>query len=100
MTVVFDPDFEEKLRRSRQLRDVLRASADEVADVARAVAPHGTGRYGRSIETFSDPDGIGVLTSDPFGHLVEWGSANNPAYGTLRNAATIVGLDVVEDPRS
>jgi hypothetical protein len=71
-------------------RDELRKRAEEAADIARDTAPVESGRYRDSIEVDVDGDEVKLLTTSRIGHLVEWGSINNPAHATLRNAAAEV----------
>lgn len=58
------------------------------------IAPSGaSGQYHDSIEV--DDEGS-VGTTDPFGHLVEWGSVNNPPYAPIRRGVELAGLRLEE----
>jgi len=47
--------------------------------------------YRESVETSLTADGAWVGTDDPFAHLDEWGSINNPPTGAMRSAAAEAG---------
>lgn len=82
-----------------KVKSEIRETADDVARLAKAIAPRDSGHYADSIEVVdNDDDGARVLTTDIAGHLIEWGSAKNPAYGPLRRACDGVGVDLDEDP--
>lgn len=76
-------------------------AADAAADEARRIAPHGRGRGRRFTDSIGTTSArrtargaVGaVTTSDPFWHLVEFGSVNNPPYRPLTRAVKNVGLD-------
>lgn len=70
----------------------LEEQAAEVARTAKLLAPRHTGHYARSITRI----GTSVGTTDIAGHIVEWGSANNPPYAVLRRAVLAVGLRLDE----
>ena len=89
MTVIrVDRGAVDELARDPDLLAKLAPHARAVAEQARQLAPDETGAYRRSIQV----DGNRVLTTDPFGHLVEWGSVHNPAYAPLRRAIRAAGL--------
>lgn len=79
----------------RDVHDIEHDAAEEALKVARDIAPVNTGAYRDSL----DVDDNRLITTDPMGHLVEFGSINNPAYATLRNAANEVARKVVDTPR-
>lgn len=72
------------------VRDKLLEIANEAADIARDTAPVESGRYRDSIEVEAEGTVVKLLTTSRIGHLIEWGSINNPAHATLRNAAAEV----------
>ena len=94
-----NPTFERQQRAEPEFRAGLMATANRVAYFARAAAPKRTLRYLRSIETFDTGVALGVTTTDPFGHLVEWGSVNNPPYAPIRRGAVAAGLELRELPK-
>ena len=76
---------------------LVTAGAADVARNASDIAPVSTGAYKRSLRsTNARREATRVVatayTADPFGHLVEWGSINNPAYSPLRRGAERTGL--------
>lgn len=75
---------------------VMKANAAEVLIAAEIIAEtfRRTGYYRRKLRRI----GTRVLTLDPFGHLVEWGSANNHPYAPLRRAVLAAGLRLDEAP--
>ena len=73
-------------------------TAEVVADAIRNEAPVNTGDYVASIaahpaEVNGTTVSAMVTTSDPFWHLIEFGSENNPAYRPFSRGVTAVGLD-------
>lgn len=83
--------------------------AEHTAKEVERIAPKRTTYYARHIEPYIRtqvtqvrnariPAGFHVLSTDPFGHLVEAGSVNNPPYSPLRRGARAAGLRLVEDP--
>lgn len=65
--------------------------AGEVVERAATKAPYRTGYYRSSLRATQTRSEVRAETTDPFGHLVEWGSVNNSAYAPLRSAAADVG---------
>lgn len=65
--------------------------AKQGANVARSEAPRGTGAYQRSLGAVRTEQGAAITTTDPFWHLIEFGSINNPAYSPLTLAARQIG---------
>lgn len=87
--------FERDVRRSPRFQAVRRAAARAIKQNAEAIAPHGSGTYADSIEA----DDSRVWTTDPAGHIVEFGSINNPAYAPLRRGARAAGLRLEDKQR-
>lgn len=94
MTTRFQPAW-----RTRWERDIRRqpeydaAIALRTRKVAAAVRTYAagfaeTGYYARHIRVI----GNSVVSTDPFGHLVEFGSVNNIAYAPLRRGVLAAGL--------
>lgn len=76
---------------------LVTGGAKQVAESASELAPVDTGYYKRSLRSsraVREPDRLvaTAYTVDPFGHLVEWGSVNNPAHAPLRRGAERLGL--------
>ncbi len=86
--------FEAELKRSPAYKAEMAVRAKAGAEAARRIAPRGpTGDYVESIQV----DGNRVLTDDPAGHLIEWGSVNNVSYAPLRKGAEATGAKVVNN---
>jgi hypothetical protein len=90
--VRFDPEprarWEREIRAQPTFDTAMNARARTVAAAVRTVAPEETGYYRRRIRVI----GNSVVSTDPFGHLVEFGSVNNPAYAPLRRGTLAAGL--------
>jgi hypothetical protein len=59
-----------------------------------------SGYYRRHFELNRYRGGWRVRNTDPFAHLVEWGSINNSAYAPIRRAIRTSGLRYVPNPES
>ena len=78
---------------------LVSGGAASVAKTAAEIVPKNTGDASRSYHyRRARRTATGLVatayTSDPFGHLVEWGSVHNPAYAPLRRAAERLGFRV------
>lgn len=71
---------------------VLRTAAGVARIEIRAAAPHKTGYYRRHLSA----RGTRVLIGDPFWHLVEFGSVNNPPYAPVRRGIRAAGLTFID----
>lgn len=71
------------------------------AILARAKALSDSREFTDSLEVLDEGQGeeptTSVGTAWPFGHLVEWGSVNNPPQAPLRKAVTSLHLKFKED---
>lgn len=86
----------------RALRTHLRTTAEPQAALDRGVAmlkdraeqyaPDKTGYFRRRFRTRKFPLSRRLYNTDWFGHLVEFGSINNPAYSPMRRAARSLGF--------
>lgn len=88
-----------EIERSPEYRAAIGEIAADVKDSVERQSPIGeTGDYIHSIVVI--PRGPSarpkVATRDPFGHLVEWGSQNNPPYAPLRRGVRAAGLRLDE----
>ena len=92
---VRNPGFERELRASPGVQAFMNAATVAAADEVREKAPHATGYYKRRVRAQGDR----VVTLDPFWHLVEFGSANNPTYAPLRRGIRAAGLRLAESPK-
>lgn len=88
-----NPNFLAELRREVDPTLAERARQAHTQAQSIAVSMGGTGAYARSL----DVDGRRLLTTDFAGHLIEWGSINNPPYAPLRKAVEAVGARFRDD---
>lgn len=88
--------FEKQMQLERDYVDALQEAGNEVAKQAQALAPNVTGAYKRSIWVDRGLTEVTVGSHDPFGHMVEWGSINNPAYAPIRRGVMAAGLRLDE----
>lgn len=88
-----------ELKADPRYKRTLTQAASESARMARALAPDGGPHLGyRETVRSGERDGkVVVESTDPFAHIVEWGSRNNPAYAPLRRGVRAAGLDLHED---
>lgn len=91
MAARFDPapNFDDIIRGATV--DGRREAAELVVKAAERAAPERSGNYRRSLRVAVDGLQVRAETTDPFGHLVEFGSVNNPPYSPLRRGAAEVG---------
>lgn len=89
-----DPRWRDKLEGSDVAAGVLEGVARTLVKPAvEAATPRGrSGQAHQSIRVERHGDEVRVGSVDPFWHLIEWGSVNNPAYAPLRTGARAVGL--------
>lgn len=93
--VVVNPTVTQQLRQHPEMKAMLHLVAGKVRSSAYGLAPKRTTYYARNLRAIDNR----VWALDPFGHLVEWGSVNNPPYAPLRRGAIAVGLRFVPNPR-
>lgn len=82
------------------MQTLLRGRTEAVTTQAEANAPVKTGYFRRHFEMRPYRGGFRVWDTDPFAHLVEWGSINNPAYAPIRRAVRSSGLRYRPNPES
>jgi hypothetical protein len=92
-----NPLLAQQLEHTVEYRHALK----EVAEPALAAAEHATpvgatGAAHRSLSLVTDANGVRLQSSDPFWHLIEFGSMNNPAYSPLRRGVRAAGLTLKE----
>jgi hypothetical protein len=93
--------FPTEVRAMPGVRALRIEKAKDVKARAQAIAPHGpTGMYRRLLDTYESLGMIGVTSKDFAGHMVEWGSQNNPIYAPIRRAVLAAGLTLRELPKS
>lgn len=100
MRLTVNPNFEREIQAEVEYQTGVARVAQEVAKTAKAIAPEGpTKFYRHSIDVELVGDEWVVRTTDFAGHLVEWGSVNNPVYAPLRRAVLMNGLRLHEIPK-
>lgn len=99
MSFTFVPNKKglDRLVRGDGVRDLVNHKTNRVLADAQVSAPRHTGDYERSLGSNGahlTVDGWQgeVFSTDPFWHLIEFGSVNNPPYRTLSKAVTSAGL--------
>lgn len=104
----FVPDLagQEQIVKGPGVARALREEADGLRDAVEGQAQRfaNTGRFAGSIEVgdverIAGGLSISVYTTDPDGHIVEWGSVNNPPYAPLRKGVASTGLRFREEGR-
>lgn len=89
-----NPRMEAELRRSPEFQAAALQIAERVRIQAEATAPVLTGYYKRHFVVTKEGEAVLVGNTDPFAHLVEWGSSKNPAHAPLRRGAQAAGLQL------
>lgn len=82
-----------------EMQAALEATAERLRDRVSKQSPVSTGYYQDHLRARRYPLRRRVLSTDPFAHLVEWGSAHNMAYAPFRRAARSIGLRFKEAPK-
>lgn len=70
--------------------------AEGIASMAEQLGPYKTGYYAGHFKVRRFPLRRRIMNTDPFAHLVEWGSVKNVAYAPLRRAARALGFKIHE----
>lgn len=105
MAIRYEPNIRsmgDYLRTNRSLKRVLRDVADDVEDIATAIAPIDTGAYVSSIQVVDadmlDRQGMLVEATDAAAAPLEFGNRQTGGRGRnlLTRAAEIAGLDVAD----
>lgn len=92
-----NPEMIEELMAEEGFRHQLgRVQGEAIKERASQLSPRGTGRTARSFVVVDEDGEIRVGNTDPFFHLTEWGSVNNPPYAPLRRGVTAAGLRLTE----
>jgi hypothetical protein len=82
------------IQRQPAFQKAMRAKTAVARQAILAVAPDRTGYYKKKIRQ----RGTTVIAADPFWHLVEFGSVNNPPYAPLRRGVIAAGLRFEPSP--
>jgi hypothetical protein len=95
--------FMAEMRQAPEYREALEESADLVRAHASRFAEQAHAPWMKSqsetITVVTDADDVAVVNTDHGGHLMEWGSKNNPAHAPLRRAVRAAGLHFEESPK-
>jgi hypothetical protein len=95
--------FEADIRSQPGYRQALEEAADVVRDRAAQFADQAHApwmkRQRETIVVSKDADSVSVVNTDYAGHLMEWGSKNNPAHAPLRRGVRAAGLHLVEQSK-
>lgn len=94
-----DKALGEFLRTDRGANDFLRQEAERILDYAVGAAPVKTGNYVDYLKMYPYRWWYRVISFDHFGHLVEFGSKNNPPYRPITTAAEASGYRFVENDK-
>jgi hypothetical protein len=88
--------FQAQMRDQDEYRQALEEAADAVSDNAKQFAEQAHApwmrRQSETIVVSTEGDEVAVVNTDYAGHLMEWGSKNNPAHAPLRRAVRAAGL--------
>lgn len=87
-----NPNFERGIERQPEFQKAMATRAAVVRRAAEELAPYATGYYRKHLRQ----RGSTVVAADPFWHLLEYGSRNNPPYAPLRRAVIEAGLRLDE----
>lgn len=100
-SATFEPslDFERVIARNTAVTEGRVRAAKAVAAAVEAAAPDHTGRFRNSIRVDESGDVVRVKTTDPAGHLIEWGSVNNPPYAPFREGIARAGFRLEPKPK-
>lgn len=91
-----NPKFKDQMREQPEHRQALEQAARAVRDEAAGFAEQAHAPWMKSqsqtIIVVTEADDVSVVNTDHGGHLMEWGSKNNPAHAPLRRAVRAAGL--------
>jgi hypothetical protein len=96
-----NPKFPAAMRASPEFVAAQMAAGEAIKEKAQTIAPRGHSHrhYADRFDVMQHHGSVIVTNHDPFAHLVEWGSVNNPPYGVLRRAAHAAGFPLHEAPK-
>lgn len=93
-----NPAYTEQLRATRAYQAALYGEAQNLAAGIRETAPVATGAYRKSIKAIRTGAIINVGTTDSAGHIIEWGSVQQPAQAPIRRGLRAMGARFTETP--
>lgn len=85
------PNLDSILGRLPGVKRARVSAAEAIAQSAAREAPRRTDAYADSLQAVEDGDEVRAETTDPSGHMVEWGSQNNPPYSPIRRGVAAAG---------
>lgn len=92
-----NPHFDREFSRTAGARAHIRRRAEAARRFAIGSAPRGaTDDYATSIDVVERGTKTYVRTNDFAGHMVEFGSVNNPPYAPIRKGVRAAGLRLDE----
>lgn len=95
-----NPRLRRELGRSPGVRRAVTDIAQGAAVHIRFATPRGPGPDGgaaaASIRVTQTAESVQIQSTDPFWHLIEWGSVNNPVYAPMRRGIRAAGLRLDE----
>ena len=95
-----NPRFEVEMNRQASVKFAIRKRAEAAKRFAIGSAPRGeTDGYVHSIHVVEQNGKTYLRTNDFAGHMVEFGSINNPPYAPLRKGVRAAGLRLDETPK-
>lgn len=97
MTVRYEPNlaYEPPLEAQANFRKGMKDRAKVAAASVRTVAPKHTGYYARHVKAVGNE----VWATDPFWHIVEWGSVNSAPYRPMTLGVRATGMRFVPLPK-
>lgn len=87
-----NPNLERDLKAAPEYLAAMAQVATQAVQHVKNAAPDETGAFKRSLRASENR----VETTDPFGHIIEFGSVNNPPYAPLRTGVRAAGLRLDE----
>lgn len=89
-----NPRFEAELKRSTEMRAVVRHGAEAAAKEAKRLAPVDTGEYRASIKVVEAGDDARVVAGAGHAGYVEFGTRDTPVFAPLRRGTEAAGLRI------
>jgi hypothetical protein len=93
----FDKDLAKQEENRKALHNAAQAVADHASAFTRQAGAPWMRRQSQTIVVQQDGDATYVVNTDYAGHLMEWGSRNNPPHAPLRRAVRAAGLSLREE---
>lgn len=93
LVIEVEDNIDEKVQKLPEIKTTSKEIAEQIAAIAREIAPHQDGDYAAGIEVQETKTGHRVIATDQKSAWVEFGipSHNQPAHWTLRTAVVQAG---------